>query len=265
MRDGPTPLQAAVEQLSRTYPDLRVGWGSPDEEFRSLGALADPANDTLDQWLAATATLAADLDRKTTASYLLSIFTWHLGQVLGGLYLSGALLFQIDGHAVSVKCTPMQSLDFDFRVRMVSTGTRLDRDTMAASIIALVSPMLDGLYQRTHLARRAMWRLVADGISAGFLSFGKLAGKVDVAAAEAEAILRRQDLPLYNEHWRFVTVEGGGAREMFRLRGGCCRLYRSSGHEFCTTCVLRSEDEQIARLQAYLRRRAADHVIAAQG
>jgi hypothetical protein len=262
MRDGVDQLRTAVEQLSRAHPDLHVGWGRAGEDFPALGGLATLGSDTLDHWLSATAQLAVDLDRKTAGSYLLSIFTWHLGQVLGGLYLSRLALPPLDGDAIGVKSVlagPVgkRSLDFEFCVRPKSTGTPLDRAAMSASIVALLTPLLDGLHSRTQLARRAMWRLVTDGISAGFLSFGKLAGDSDLAAIEAEAILRRPALPLYNDRWRFATVEGGGTREIFRLRGGCCRLYRSPGHEFCTTCVLRTEADQIDRLEAYLKRKAA--------
>ena len=97
-----------------------------------------------------------------------------------------------------------------------------------------------------------MWSLVTDGISAGFLAHGKRVGETNLAMAEAEAVLRRPDLPLFNPRWRFVTVEAAGRSEAFRLRGGCCRLYRSPGFPFCTTCVLRDEADQIERLQALL-------------
>lgn len=254
MRDG---LKTAVEELSRTYPEPRFGWGSPDAQFASLAE-----NSSLDQWLAAVSELAADLDQKTTAAYLLSILTWQLGQVLGALYLSGIPLPQLRPEYVGVAyilsgSEGERALDFAFRVSVDRELSPRDRDRMSASIVALHSPMVEGLHSRTGLARKAMWRLIVDGMSAGFLGFGKKAGLEELAMAEAEAILRRPDLPLHNTHWRFATVEGGGISEAFRLRGGCCRLYRSPGHEFCTTCVLRDESDQIGRLEALLRRRAA--------
>ena len=83
-----TQLKAAVEQLSRTYPELRFTWGTPNGEFRPFAPPPGEADDTLDLWLSAIGHLVPGLDRKTTASYLLSILTWQLGQVLGALYLS---------------------------------------------------------------------------------------------------------------------------------------------------------------------------------
>lgn len=258
MRDGTAQLAAAVGQLSRRYPELRFSWGAPDAGFPSL-ALLDAAHEgMLEQWLSATGQLAPGIDRKTAASYLLSILTWQLGQALGALYLSRLPLAPFGPQQVGVRHTlagapGAQALDFDFCVQLDAHGSPLDRKAMSASLVALLTPLLEGLHRRTRLARRAMWALATDGISAGFLSFGKRVGEANLAMAEAEAILRRPDLPLHNTRWRFVTVESGGRSEAFRLRGGCCRLYLG-GHPFCTTCVLRDEPDQLARLRAYLAR-----------
>lgn len=259
MREGTVPLEAAVGQLSRSHPDLRFTWSAPEAGFPSF-ALLDAASDgMLEAWLSATRELAPGIDRKTAASYLLSILTWQLGQVLGALYLSRLPLPRfgpehVGVHHALVGSPGAQAIDFDFCFRFDGTGIPLDREAMSASLVALLTPMLEALHSRTRLARRAMWALIADGISAGFLSFGKRVGEAGFAMAEAEAILRRPDLPLHNTRWRFVTIEGGGRSEAFRLRGGCCRLYLGGGHPFCTTCVLRDEPDQIARLQAYLAR-----------
>lgn len=261
MRDSGPNLEVAVARLSRDLPDLRFGWGGPDAGFHSLAPLSRLDDGTLDAWLAATESLAAGLDRKTSAAYLLSILTWQLGQVLGALYLSRLPLPRFDGEAIGIRhrllgAPGSHSLDFDFSLKFEGCGEMLDRAGMSASMVALATPLIDGLFVRTRLARRAMWSLLTDGISAGFLAHGKRAGEAERAMAEAEAILRRPDLPLFNPRWHFVTVEAGGNSESFRLRGGCCRLYRSPGIPFCTTCVLRDETDQVDRLKQLVGGRA---------
>ena len=258
MRDRAAPLQAAVSQLSQEHPALRFGWGMPEAAFRSFARLGEQGDETLEALLAATRQLAPGLDGKTAASYLLSILTWELGQVLGALYLSRLPLPAFGPEHVGVRHRLLgeeggRSLEFDFCVAFDGQGEVLDRDAMATSIVALLTPMVEGLHARARLARRAIWSLGTDGISAGFLGFGKDVGETELAMAEAEGVLRRHGSPLFNSRWRFATVEAGGAREAFRLRGGCCRLYRSPDYPFCTTCVLRDESDQIDRLQAYLR------------
>jgi hypothetical protein len=106
------------------------------------------------------------------------------------------------------------------------------------------------------LSQRALWRLVTDGISAGFLQHGKRSGRVDLARDEASAILSDADSPLRNPRWQFIEIAvDGHPPEWFRLRGGCCRFYRTAGGELCTTCVLRSQADQTERLREVLRRR----------
>jgi Uncharacterized Fe-S protein len=252
VRDGTNGLEAAVEALSHRFPELHFGWAEAD--FRPLAYVGE---EEIARWIDATERLAPELDTKTAAAYFLSIMTWQLGQVLATLYLSRLPLPRFGAEAIGIGVMlagteGRHSLDFDFRFHMAEEGTPLDRGAMAESIVALVTPVLKALHGHTRLAPRAMWSLLADGISAGFLSFGKQTEETAFAMAEAEAILRRPQLPLFNPRWRFATVEAHGRTEPFRLRGGCCRLYRSPVFPFCTTCVLRSEDDQIERLKALI-------------
>jgi hypothetical protein len=255
------PLAAAVSAVSAAHPDLKLSWGRGGNGYLPLSELCVPGHSALDAWLGHTAALLRGADSKTAAAYLVSIFTFRLGQAVGAMYLSGVSLPELTAADVSLRVELVgagdpASLDHHLRISSEPLGRPFDRDAMRRSLVALHTPLAEALAVRASLARRASWRLVADGISAGFLAFGKQVGAVELAVTEAEAILHAPETPLHNPDWQFVSIEGAGLAETFRLRGGCCRRYRSSDHEFCTTCVLRTPADQVARLQAFLRRKA---------
>lgn len=250
----PAPLGEALRVLAAERPEL----GIDDKHAGTLCSLDAVAThpDVLDRWLADTATLAKGIDRRTAAAYLMSILVLRLGEILGTLYLEGAAVpamsaadlytdLWVAGHGRS------RDIGFRFWLQPEGVGQAHDRDTLASSIVAIHGPLVAALHQQTGLSRTALWRLVTDGMTGGFLAWGKLNGNATLARSEAGAIF--QDAPLHNRQWRFVEATGqSGASEWFRLRGGCCRLYKSEGGEYCTTCVIRDREDQMQRLAARL-------------
>lgn len=245
-------LAPELAKLAVSRPELGI---SLDTAVRLVSLDEICASSQLDGWLADTATLALGIDPKTAAAYLISIFVWRLGDILGALYLDGALLPQIDAADLSTRMDVAgqgRSRDVTFRFALTTAGVGLsmERETFARSIVGIHTPLVNGLHERTGLSRRALWRLVTDGISAGLLEHGKRNRCVPTALQEANAILSSKASPLHNPQWGFVEVAPPGAvPEWFRLRGGCCRLYKTAGREYCTTCVLRPAASQVGRLE----------------
>lgn len=251
-----TSLAAALRRLAADKPELGVQL----ERAPGLRPVADVVGGReLDTWLDNTTGLANGTDPRTAAAYLMSIFVWRLGEILGSLYLAGASLPRLAAEDIAVSQVVIRRVrkaDIDFRFGVLTdvAGRPFDREVFAASIIAIHAPLISALHQRTGLPTQALWRLVTDGVSAGMLAYGKRTGCLNLAREEAEAVLAV--LPLANPQWRFVEiVVDGVAPEWFRLRGGCCRLYKTEGTDYCTTCVLRSDEDQIERLRARLRAR----------
>ena len=258
--DG-SPFEVVARRLSADRPELGLECGSPDQRFRPLTEVVQGPE--LERWLANTASLASGTDPRTAAAYLISIFTWRLGETLGGLYLLGASMplltaAQLCVHQEVRGGGTSRYVHFRYRFAETSSGRPFDRASLARSVVDIHAPLVAVLQQRTGLSARALWRLVTDGLSGGLLSHGKLYGSVELARSEAEAILSDETSPLHNRQWQFTEIEVEGVPpDWFRLRGGCCRLYRTDGGDYCTTCVLRPREEQLARLRAFVERRAA--------
>jgi hypothetical protein len=249
----------ALVRLAARRPELGLDISPAGAELPRLAETVRGA--AFDDWLAGTASLAEGTDPKTAAAYLISILTWRLGEIFGALYLEGtdlpALTADDLGATLTVVGAPdARDIRFGFHIGAAGGGSAFDRAGMKGSILAVHRPLVAALNRRTGLSQGALWRLVTDGMTNGFLVHGKLTGGVDFARAEAEAIFGGGS-PLANRQWRFVRVAPENhAPEWFRLRGGCCRLYRTQGGGYCTTCVLRDEAEQVARLETFMRNRA---------
>ncbi len=254
---GAVPINAveeAIQQLSLGRPEL----GLQTVGLSEASSLARVAASTrvLERWLGDAATLAAGIDRRTAAAYLMSILVWRLGEVLAHLYLEGAPTLQLDATNVlaGLRVTGhgrARDIGFQFLLVGGKPTAPLQREIFVSSVLAVHRPLVDALSQQTGLSRHALWRLVTDGMTNGFLVWGKLTGRLDFAMLEAAAVVRQE--PLHNRQWQFVEAIGtSGSREWFRLRGGCCRLYKTEGNEYCVTCVLRDRQDQMQRLSARL-------------
>lgn len=250
-------LAEAIVQLSADRPELGLVTDGADDALRPVAEVA--SGPLLDRWLADTATLSPGMDDKTAAAYLLSIFVWRLGQIIGALYLDrvalpvfGALDLLADMETQGEGRS--RDIRFRYALKQGGPGNATDRDKLAASIVSIHQPLVNALHFRTRLSKRALWRLTTDGMAEGLLDHGRHTGGEERAMTEATAILAAP--PLHNPQWRFVEIDvEGKRRRWFRLRGGCCRLYLTPGADYCTTCVVRPHGEQVARLTAFVERR----------
>lgn len=246
----------ALRRLAAEKPELGIDPGPIAPPFLSPGQIA--SGPELDIWLDRTAMLYGGMDRRSAAAYLLSILVWRLGEILGSLYLSDtrlprltdrdlAMVLRIEGTGTG------RDIDFRFRFAIPEAGRSRDRATFIGTLAAIHEPLVAALSDRTGLSRRALWRLVGDGVSGGMLAHAKRCGGEEKARAEAEAIMASE--PLCNRQWRFVEVDVAEQREWFRLRGGCCRLYHTPGGAYCSTCVVVPAPDRIEWLAAAIRRR----------
>jgi hypothetical protein len=110
--------------------------------------------------------------------------------------------------------------------------------------------------------------LAGDGLSGALLEQGKSLGQVPQAMALGRAILGDKTTKLHSRQTEYVEIilpdetatAPPRARDWFRLRGGCCRYFTSDDGDYCTTCVMRDRNDQVARLKDYL---AASHAAGA--
>jgi hypothetical protein len=250
---GTRSFAAALANLAHEREELGLEL-APIEATASLASIV--GSDQLDAWLEMTASIADGVDARTAAAYLISIFVWRFDEILATLYLRGVPLPQLRAEHVGVAMfvrgnAGNRDIQFRFHLPAIDAGRPFDDAAFRHSLEDVHGPLVAALHERTGLPRSALWRLVADGVSGGFLACGKRADCVDRAMDTARDMLGEP--PLRNDQWAFVEIRGRQTpSEWFRLRGGCCRLYLTAGGEYCTTCVLRRRDDQVARLQRFI-------------
>lgn len=248
-------MEDAVVRLAREREELGLEV-VPRLAVRSLAETVANADGKLEAWLRMTASIAEGVDARTAAAYLISIFVWRFDEILATLYLGGAALPHLKADDIQVGMFvggngESRDIQFRFHVPPVAGGNGLDQKTFERTLVDIHRPLVVALHQRTGLSQGALWRLVADGISGGFLAYGKRTDRTEQAMETARNILGTP--PFRNAQWTFIKAEAPQARsEWFRLRGGCCRLYLTAGADYCTTCVLRRREDQIARLQRFI-------------
>jgi ferric iron reductase protein FhuF len=129
---------------------------------------------------------------------------------------------------------------------------------MARALEAALVPIVERMKVETRLSPAAQWRCAADSFASAFLSVGRALGAERRMRDEALSVINHPCLQMANPQtgYRDVSIRCADGREVtqaFLKRGGCCRYYTADDAEYCTTCVLRRESEQVARLETYMR------------
>ena len=231
-----------------------------------LGAGGAP----LAQLVAAKRSQVRGGDDKLGCAYLTGELGWQLGHLLGGLWLTGWHVAEINPAAIALTLRPVtwqdgddsgtaQVLDLHLDPIGLTPGPDLPQH-LAQAMVTVHQDVIAALLRSTGLAQAAQWRLVGDGLSGALLQQGKALGQLPQAIALGRAILGDKATKLHSRQTDFVEIILPGetptapprARDWFRLRGGCCRYYTSDAADYCSTCVLRNRDDQIGRLVAYV-------------
>lgn len=234
----------------------------------TLAALARD-NASLAALVAQKAAQSRGGDERLGCAYLVGELAWELGRLLGGLWLAGWRIAALDPHAVGIVLREVAWTDGDISgvgsvVDLVidpigvSGGGEAPADLARVLREALTS-LVASLAVETKLGAAAQWRLVTDGLTAALLHAGRAAGSLPEAVGLGRAIAGDRTSPLHNRQVELVEVacpDRPEITEWFRLRGGCCRYYTATGEsgEYCSTCVHRDRDDQIARLADYLQK-----------
>jgi len=211
-------------------------------------------------------------DRRLGCAYLAGDLGWELGRVFGGLWLAGWRVSAADPAAITLAPRAVDweeeglsgtfhALDLVLDPAGLAGAGTTHRD-LGRTVEGLVAAIVATLARETRLGQAAQWRLVGDGLAAALLDRGRALGRMEEAIALGRAVLADRTLRLRSAQTEFVEIalsHRPGVRDWFRLRGGCCRFYTATGEsgEYCTTCVLRDREDQIARLTDWLDRSTA--------
>jgi hypothetical protein len=224
----------------------------PVEGWVSIADLSAGRFDIAEAYFAAWQRAYPGLDRRGGAAYLIGGLAYSLTGLMVALRLANGgvpdlsrVVIALDGSEIRYRLPEDLSLH---------PATALD---MARALEAVLDPLVARLKIETRLAPAAQWRCVADSFASAHLYTGRYLGAEVRTRDEAARIINHPCLKMANPQtgYRDVSIQcsdGRAVSQAFLRRGGCCRYYTADGAEYCTTCVLRPEAEQVARLEKYM-------------
>lgn len=130
------------------------------------------------------------------------------------------------------------------------------RAHLVTSLLGHLSPVVAAIRARSPIGLRALWGTIADDIGFAFLTAGRHVGALDLARAEADAVLAAASPPLQALPVWF-PFEHRGEPTLHLIRDTCCLAHKTTDHGYCTTCPSTSDEERCQRLCDWLDTRAA--------
>lgn len=287
--EDPEPDGEADHPLARALAVRARKWKTPSVEagplapgfvpFRRL--LADDG--LLERMLARQGAATPGLDRKGQAAYLMTGLAGGIGMIAAALFVGSGLVARLGPDHIAHR--PAQAgedgeasaawrlLHHGFATDLAEIADHpdaepaADRDALAdrlrEELEAHFAPVVERLHAATALPQAALWRLAGDAVAGWFLEAGRRFGREAEARVEAMRVLKRPGAPLTNREMHYfdlaIADPAHPGRTLltraFRARGGCCRWYTATDGKLCTTCVLRSDADRRATIEASIRRR----------
>jgi hypothetical protein len=274
-------LGALGSFLAAELGPLEAGW------FRAADLLR-PDLPYLDEGLAWSVRRYPKAERRVSGSFFIGNYAWYIAAAAIGCYLAeqrvpdlaaenialrySTFTWHEDGESGEAERFEVRFLSDNFAalptdpaagqpgVVKVTDETEL-RNWLRLRLEAQLIPLIEAIYSRTHLGKRAQWNLAADTFAALFQHAGASLGDETRGRKEGLAFVKVAGSPLRNPGTGYFTLEYQGHCETFRARGGCCLYYQADevvGK--CTICVLRPEEERNQRLLDYMARKYAQEV-----
>lgn len=252
---APKELVRAWTWLGSVSP-LRLKLSSFQGDWFAAADLANPGSEALSTLLAYQRSFARGMDQRTQAAYLIGQYSYFHALAVAAAILREAVVPVFAPNALKWRLA-FGGSGMPARLELGVTDASIrpvSENIAAAEWERALAPIIEALRARTGFGRRPQWRIAADSIASAFLDVGKSDGDQERAAVLANAIIKAEGSPFANDALAFVRVAAshGGASEIFRLRGGCCRYVKVEGGSLCPTCVLRDREEQPALLQRFM-------------
>jgi hypothetical protein len=247
--------------VSRSFPgrfaelakraELGVDCG-PLEGFASIAALSGDRFDLAEAYFAGWQSFYPGLDRRGAAAFLVGGVAYALTSLMVALRLANGGVPDLSRVAVS-----LDGRELRYRIPEDVSLEAADALSIARRLEAALEPIVARLRDETRLAPAAQWRCTADSFASAFLYTGRALGAEARMREEALSVINHPCLQMANPQtgYRDVSIhcaDGRDVTQAFLKRGGCCRYYTADTAEYCTTCVLRRESDQIARLEKYM-------------
>jgi hypothetical protein len=236
-------LATGGEEMPHAVPGIGEGMLTP------LALAGDI--DTIEAWLEAQGIAADDMDKRTRAAYLIGGIAWSVCVWIAAFDLTGKPALR----RVGVRQERYWYRHEDFAHEYVRYPIAIETDPEAGPadhrviIEELFAPLIAAVMVTSGLSAGAQWRLVSDSVAQAYQHVGEQLGIAEQAREIATDILAEGRLA--NGKTSFVEIPLPHRTHWYVSRGGCCRYYTTRGGEYCSSCVLRKRDDQIARYRDY--------------
>lgn len=275
-----SPLAATLARVTALEPAYFASHiGIREAGWFPATALHAADSPQLGDGLARQVAQVTNAETRVMGSFFIGTYTWHIAAAAIAAYLTERRVPDLDPvHMMLRYCTLPYEEEGEtgeeqaIHVRFVSERFAVLPDDPASnhpaallfstqvalrtwlrtSLEAHLTPVIEALYTRTHLSKRAQWNLVADTCAELFLTVGEKSTALASCCAEGLSFVQAAGSPMQASHTGYVTVTAGDHQQTFRTRGGCCLYYRTDPGNNCSSCPLRSDEERIARFQHYL-------------
>jgi hypothetical protein len=245
-------LQAVIDRLRGLSDDLPEAVAGLREDMLTPLALASDIG-RLENWLDVQGIANDGMDRRTQAAYLIGGIAWSVAIWMAALELSGNAPIRRVGIRQERYWYDYEDGSRHEYVRYpiaieVDDGPAEHRQTLEE----LFAPLVAALMVTSGLSPGAQWRQIADNVANAFLWGGKVAGLKQRGMELGAGIVAEGRL--HNGKTGYIEVTAGDKSDHFLVRGGCCRYYLTTDAQgvYCTSCVLRKREDQIARYTEYL-------------
>lgn len=224
----------------------------PRGEFVSLTALGADRFDIVESYISAWQAFYPGLDRRGGAAFLIGGVSYALTGLMVALRLANGGVCDLSQVSVA-----LDGRELRYRIPEGVPLMAADPLSMARALEAILEPIVARVKVETKFAPAAQWRCAADSFASAFLYTGRALEAEERSRDEALSVINHPCLMMANPQtsYREVSITCADGREVsqaFLKRGGCCRYYTADAAEYCTTCILRDEESQLARLTAYL-------------
>jgi hypothetical protein len=232
--------------------ELSVDCG-PTAGWTPLAELSGDRFDLAGDYIVAWQAAYPGLDRRGGAAFLIGGLSYALTSLMVALRLVNGGVPDLTRIAVG-----LDGRELWYRLPEDAALEPADPLSMARRLEAVLDPIVERAKTETRLAPAAQWRCVADSFASAFLYTGRALGAEARMREEVLSVIGHPCLQMANPQtgFRDVSIRCAAGRDLtatFLKRGGCCRYYTADGAEYCSTCVLRRESDQVERLEAYMR------------
>jgi len=263
----PTPLQDTLTRAAALSDYLKVSVGTPTGEDWFTPATFVDDEGVLETLWTRTAEAAKTGDRAYLKGSVFGSYIWMLTVSGVATYLLARRVPDLSARntvlhvdeagwidALALKepcfaCLPDDPAANSPHAAVVPDLGTLRRFYLQGLLTEHLEAFMAVMKFRYKYGRRAMQETLADRIVGTLIWLLKEQGEKERIDGEVETF---SSLLPFKSGSGVLEVPFGGRCEPFLKRASCCLSYRLPEHGYCTSCPLQSEEEQIARFQAYL-------------